>query len=623
MSSMSGSILRVSICGYNSCTYFKRAANVAVAMETLYPQKLEVRIFNCKDRTAYKTWLADEKPSLNLTGAHQSHTSSPIVWFNENEFLGGCDDFLAYVKTNLVSTSSLSAGVRSKATKEAQVNAWVSDGMTTNDPQYDYDLVVIGGGSGGIACADEAAKHGAKVALLDYVSPSEHGAKWGLGGTCVNVGCIPKKLCHQASLLGEGFEDMGHFGWNVKDKPTHDWATLCQSFRNHIRSLNFKYRVSLNEASIDYIPSLGRLVDKHTVECYDPKDASSTKSITAGRTVIAVGGRPSKLSIPGGEYAIDSDDIFQMDWTKTACGNPGKTLVIGASYVALECAGFLNGIGYDVTIMVRSILLRGFDREFSDIIGDHMKATGTKFIEKQVPEKIEKLDNGKFKVYWANGTCYDEFDTVFSAIGRSPCTDNLGCDAAGVKLGRKNKVECNEVDQSSVPNVYAIGDVVENMLELTPVAIMAGRKLARRLFKSGPNEFMDYVNIATTVFTPLEYGACGMSEEDAIEKYGEDDIEVYHSKLKPLEWELNHEKPDGFAKAKLICVISENERVVGLHILGPNAGEVTQGFAVAMRKGATKKDFDDTVGIHPTVAEDLTLLSVTKRSGLSEDKGNC
>eukprot|EP00948_MAST-09A_sp_MAST-9A-sp1_P004037 g4037.t1 len=621
---MSSAAKRVCIAGWTTCKYFKRAANVAVAIETLYPEKIQVAIFNCKDRAAYKDWLKNEVPKKNLTGAWENHTSSPIIWFNDNEYLGGCDDFLAYVKTNLMSTSSLTANPASLI--DQQRAAWKADGEQSGGKAthgYDYDLVVIGGGSGGIACADEASKHGAKVALLDYVKPSVHGTQWGLGGTCVNVGCIPKKLCHQASVLGELAADLPAFGWDTKEM-SHSWSTLCTNFKNHIRSLNFKYRVSLNEAEIDYLPQLGKLVDPHSIEVSTPGNESSAKVITAARTVIAVGGRPKPLPIPGAEFAIDSDDLFQMDWSKHPKGEPGKTCIVGASYVALETALFLKGIGYDVTVLVRSILLRGFDRESAEKIGEHMKDHGVKLHIGNSPSKIEKVGD-RYQVTY--GSTVEEFDTVISAIGRYADTDKIGLPELGVQCdGKSQKIICNNVDQTNVKNVYAIGDCVSGMLELTPVAIMAGRKLARRLFKSNAGaDFVDYWNIPTAVFTPLEYGSVGLSEEDAIDLYGEDDIEIYHSEIKPLEYELNYERQSvpNHCKAKLICLISEDEKVIGMHYLGPNAGEITQGFAVAMRKGATYEDFRNTIGIHPTCAEDLTLLKVTKRSGESADKDNC
>jgi len=318
---------------------------------------------------------------------------------------------------------------------------------------------------------------------------------------------------------------------------------------------------------------------------------------------------------------MGSDDVFQMDWNATEKKEPGKTLVVGASYVALECAGFFSALGYDTTVMVRSILLRGFDREYSDKIGEYMEQTGTKFIKGSVPSKIEKTDQGQYKVFWSKDNTEESavYDTVIAAIGRYADTTKLGLAEAKVETVKNGKIVCAGLnDQTSVPNIYAIGDVVDGMQELTPVAIQAGIFLARRLYGNS-TQTMNYDLIPTTVFTPIEYGACGLSEEDALAKYGDSDIEIYHKELSPLEWELVHEKPKGIARAKLICVKSEKSRVVGLHVLGPNCGEITQGFALGMKLGATFQDFCDTIGIHPTVAEDFTTLAVTKASG--EDAG--
>lgn len=477
--------------------------------------------------------------------------------------------------------------------------------------EYDYDLVVIGGGSGGLACSKEAAELGKRVAVLDFVKPSPAGSTWGLGGTCVNVGCIPKKLMHRAALLGEAIVDAQSFGWPTM-KPGHSWDTLVESVQSHIQSLNFGYRVALKDKNVTYLNALGRFEDAHTISATDAE--GNVTRVTSARFVVAVGGRPSPLTCEGGELAISSDDLFSL---KSA---PGKTLVVGASYVALECAGFLTALGYDTSVMVRSILLRGFDRECVDRIGQHMVDEGTKFINKAVPQSLVRLPSGKIQVTWEGGQ--DEFDTVFCAIGRSADTTLLNLPAAGVTPSPRNgKLECTH-ETTEVPHIHAIGDVMQGCPELTPVAIRAGRLLAQRLF-AGSREAMDYGKICTTVFTPLEYGTCGLTEEQAKEKIGEENLEVFHSSFTPLEWSVVHHKPADRCFAKLICDKRSDNLVVGLHFLGPNAGEVTQGFGVAMKLGATYADFTATVGIHPTTAEELTDLSVTKASGASASKGGC
>jgi thioredoxin reductase (NADPH) len=486
--------------------------------------------------------------------------------------------------------------------------------------KYDYDIVCIGGGSGGLALTKEAATLGANVACLDFVKPSSHGTTWGIGGTCVNVGCIPKKLCHRAAILGEeAHHDAAAFGWEMP-KGTHNWHKLMENVHDYVSGLNFKYRVALREKKVKYLNELGSIKDAHTLQLTNKKGV--VKTITAGRIVIAVGGRPTQLDCPGGEHAIDSDDVFQQSWEGKT---PGKTLVVGASYVALECAGFLQGVGYDTTIMVRSILLRGFDQEYANYIGDFMEKVGMKFLRSATPTKIVKMDDGKFQVFWnQNGVeGSDIYDTVIAAIGRKPDTSKLGLENVGVKTAPSGKIICaNGNEQTSVPNIYAIGDCVHDMLELTPVAVQSAVLLAKRLYGNS-KQTMAYDLIATTVFTPIEYGACGLSEEDAIARFGAEDVEVYHKEVSPLEWQLVKSKPEGIARCKLICLKSDNLRIVGMHILAPNSGEIMQGFAAAMRKGSTYHDFQDTVGIHPTVAEDFTTLTITKSSGADAAASGC
>ena len=475
------------------------------------------------------------------------------------------------------------------------------------------------------AAAKEAAKLGAKVACLDFVKPSPAGTTWGLGGTCVNVGCIPKKLMHQAGILGESFSDAKEYGWKIASEG-HDWQKMVQSIGDHIGSLNFGYRTALRDNNVTYMNAYGAFVDPHTITA--TKKNGKVETLTADKFVIAVGGRPSYLDAPGAkECCITSDDIFSLQEA------PGKTLCVGASYISLETAGFLTALGYDTTVAIRSIPLRGFDTEIAEKLVGHMERHGTTFMRDSQPSKFEKLENGKIKVTVKNtvfGSEFDaEFDTVVLAVGRYAVTEGLNLGAAGVEFNPKNgKIPCVD-EQSNVPHIFAIGDVLDTRQELTPVAIKAGMRLVRRVF-AGAKEKMDYDLVPTTVFTPLEYGCIGMSEELAIETYGEDNVEVYQSYFKPLEWTVNHEEHDGVAHrednacySKLITNLADGERVVGFHYVGPNAGEVTQGYAVAMKMGATKRDFDDTVGIHPTVSEEFTLLSITKRSGVDASKKGC
>uniref|UniRef100_A0A8C5D234 Thioredoxin reductase 2 n=1 Tax=Gadus morhua TaxID=8049 RepID=A0A8C5D234_GADMO len=422
--------------------------------------------------------------------------------------------------------------------------------------KYDYDLVVIGGGSGGLACSKEAAQLGQKVAVLDYVEPSAKGTKWGLGGTCVNVGCIPKKLMHQAALLGTAVKDARKYGWKIKDPVSHDWETMAEAVQNHVRSLNWGHR------------------------------------------------------IPGAmEHGITSDDIF---WLKEA---PGKTL----------CAGFLTGIGQDTKVMVRSIALRGFDQQMAGLVTDHMQAYGTRFAWGCVPQRVDKLPSGALQVTWADTRTgkeeTDSFDSVLWAVGRAPEAKALGLDKVGVEVNRETgKIVVGADESTSVSNIYAFGDIGEGRPELTPTAVKAGRLLARRLAGQS-TQLMDYDNVATTVFTPLEYSCVGLSEEEAVGRHGQDAIEVYHAFYKPLEFTVaERDASQCYIKVRSLTPF---DRILGLHYTGPNAGEVMQGFSLALRCGATLSHLKETVGIHPTCAEELTKVSITKRSGLDATVTGC
>jgi thioredoxin reductase (NADPH) len=538
------------------------------------------------------------------------------------EFIGGHDDTLDWLRKFATPQADVTNGVTAPVTM-------VPDGHVPNHA-YDYDLVIIGGGSGGLAASKEAASFGARVAVLDYVKPSPAGSTWGLGGTCVNVGCIPKKLMHYAAVLNANRKmDAPHYGvgvsssqfeeWmgmsqDVEDKSDmHSWELLKTNVQNHIRGLNFKYRVDLREKNVTYLNMLGKFLDKNTLETVDKKGNKGT--VTASRFLIAVGGRPSPLACEGGELAISSDDIFSLNQ------DPGKVLCVGASYISLECAGFLRGIGKDVTVAVRSILLRGFDRECAGMIGDYMRGEGIKFREEVVPTKLVKTEEGKISVTFSNGD-EEEFDTVLAAIGRTGDTEKLGLENVGIAVNPKNSKISAKLEQTSVPNIYVIGDVMDGCPELTPVAIHAGRMLSRRLFGGSPSSIMDYRNVCTTVFTPIEYGTVGYSEEDAKNEYGDDNVEVYHKYFIPLEWSLSHSRSEhqGFCKA---IVEKASRKVLGLHYLGPNAGEVMQGFGTAMKLGCKFEDIIETVGIHPTTAEEFTTLSITKASGSDAKASGC
>ncbi len=485
----------------------------------------------------------------------------------------------------------------------------------------EYDLAVIGGGSGGMAAAKEAAAHGAKVVLFDYVKPSTQGTKWGLGGTCVNVGCVPKKLMHYAANIGHSLHaDAAKFGFDfAAQPPSFKWETLVNTVQDHVHKLNFGYRTGLRSAKVKYVNAHASFADANTLT-YTVKGAE--EKVTAKNILIATGGRPVVPDDVEGarECAITSDDLFSYDKT------PGKTLVVGASYIALECAGLLTGLGFETHVAVRSILLRGFDRQCADKIGEIMRVTGTRF-RNELPTKMANTDAGRIAVTFASGN-NEEFDTVLYATGRYADTKGLALDKAGVEALPDGKFAVNEYEQTNVPSVYAIGDILKGRPELTPVAIKTGELLARRLF-AGSDVKMDWNLVPTTVFTPAEYGAVGYSEEDAINVFGAENVETYLWEFTTLEhaaahrekveWERENEFDADMPPSclcKLVTLPKDNNRVVGFHFVGPNAGEITQGYAVAMRAGATKADFDNTVGIHPTDSEAFVTMTVTRSSGL-------
>lgn len=612
------------IAGWSTCAFYKRASGVLASISLLFPTRIKVVEHAFPSRDAYRAWLIDGgfRTQVQDPRAHK-HTSSPFAWIskagdttalrgaeslpdpaNVESFIGGCDDTLEWCRVFCAPSSD-------KSKSEASMQ---DDGHSA-DHEYDYDLIVIGGGSGGLAASKEAAKLGARVAVLDFVKPSPQGTTWGLGGTCVNVGCIPKKLMHTAALINESVhQDSKPFGIMAEEqKFAHTWETMRENVNNYIRGLNFKYRVTLRENEVTYFNKLGRFVDAHTLEVTDKKGKVST--MTASRFLVAVGGRPTSLDCEGGELAISSDDIFSLK------ESPGKTLCIGASYISLECAGFLAGLGYDTTVAVRSILLRGFDRECADWIGKYMEDHGVKFKKEVTPKKLEKLPSGKIQVTLSDDSV-DEYDTVMVAIGRQADTDKLGLENVNIETNPKNKKIYTKFEQTSCPNIYAIGDVMEGCQELTPVAIQAGLSLSRRLF-GGSKEPMDYKNVCTTVFTPIEYGTVGYSEEEAGEVFGKENIEIYHKQFIPLEWSITESRTHHEAFVKVICDKMDDMKIIGIHFIGPNAGEVMQGYAVAIKKGIKFKDLEDTVGIHPTSAEEIVTMSVTKSSGADASAGGC
>jgi thioredoxin reductase (NADPH) len=476
--------------------------------------------------------------------------------------------------------------------------------------KYEYDLAVVGGGSGGLAAAKEAANCGARVILFDYVEPSTQGNSWGVGGTCINVGCVPKKLMHHAAICGELFQDARKFGWELSPssnaKPAFHWAELVETVVNHVRSLSFSSSSALSKAGVKYVNAYAAFESPHTLR-YDSRNDSflseaGKSTVSAANILVATGTRPIvPTDVEGAiEHSITSDDIF---WDKKV---PGKTLCVGSGYISLETAGILNSLGFDTTVAMRSNeILRSFDSDCAAKVFDLMNDVGIRFFREKIPKRIDKGANGTLHVTFEGEEEAEEYDTVLYAIGREACTSGLELHRAGVGTTENGKIVCDDKDRTNVPHIYAVGDVVESRPELTPVAVQCGRYLSRRLF-NGSTETMDYdgLKVPTAVFTPFEYGCVGESEDTAETVYGKNNVDCFLWSWKSLELEasnrLKHESIDEGSYepispncfAKLICLKSEGNRIVGFHFVGPNAGEVLQGFSLALNLGATKSDFD-------------------------------
>ncbi|KAJ5066210.1 thioredoxin reductase 1 cytoplasmic [Anaeramoeba ignava] len=486
---------------------------------------------------------------------------------------------------------------------------------------YQYDLAVIGGGSGGLSVSQKAAELGAKVALMDYVEPTLRGSKWGIGGACPNVGCIPKKLLHAAAQSRENLHFSTFYGWDVDPiNAKHNWNLMINNVQSYIRSLNWGYKVKLRQKGIDYLNFFARLKSEHEIELVR-KGSDDVKLITAENIVIATGGTPIIPQVPGGEHCITSNDLFSLPTP------PGKTLILGAAYIGLEAAGVLSGLGFDTSVMVRSKVLRKFDQQMAKMIQNNLARKGVAFLHKSVLKEIKKIQNNNNSKYLVSFQNIEngqekqaEFDTVLSAIGRRAQTQRMNLEKIGIALDKEGKIAQKNC-QSSVKNIYAIGDVSSGSPELTPFAISQGKLLAFRLYGDSTQK-TDYSLIPTAVFTPLEYGSAGLSEEEAISTYKLENIEVYHSYFTPLEFALPH-FAENECYIKVICNKLENEKILGIHYFGPNAGEIIQGFAASMKCGITKSQLDSTLGIHPTCAENFTNLDVTKRSGKDPKKTGC
>ena len=443
-----------------------------------------------------------------------------------------------------------------------------------------WDLIVIGGGSGGLACAQRAARHGARVAVAE---PGQ------LGGTCVNVGCVPKKIMYHAADVAHALVDAADYGFTI-GKTQHDWAALKSRRDSYVERLRGIYRENLDKSGAELFRARAHIAAPGRVAIGD--DVHEARHV-----VVATGGRPLVPDIPGAGHGLTSDGFFELERM------PARVAIIGSGYVAAELSGVFAALGSRVTLAIRyDHVLRSFDRMLSTRLMAAMQADGIEIVHYAVPTALEPSPEGH-RIRLAGGATLGPFDAVIWAVGRVPNTEQLGLREAGVTIGEDGEVATDLRQDTNVDGIHAIGDVTARM-ELTPVAIAAGRRLADRLFGGDPARHLDYHMVPTVVFSHPPIGTVGLSEEDAREAFG-DGVEVFSHDFMPLYHGITQRRRR--AEVKLVCTGRER-RIIGLHAIGMGADELLQGFAVALRLGATKRDFDDTVAIHPTSAEELVTL---------------
>ncbi len=452
----------------------------------------------------------------------------------------------------------------------------------------DYDLFVIGGGSGGVRCARIAASHGARVAIAEE-------RYW--GGTCVNVGCVPKKLMVQAAEYGVWAADSHGFGWNTRPGE-HDWAALMAAKDAEIKRLNGIYVRLLETAGVDWLFERAVFIDAHTLRVGE-------RIVTAERIVIAVGGHPSWPEIDGAELGIVSDQAFHLP------ERPRRVTMVGGGYIGVEFAGIFRGLGSDVDLLYRQRMpLRGFDHDLREALVDSLQESGIRLHPSVMLHRLEQLDDGSKRLHLTDGRSFDS-DLVFFAVGRVPNTKGLGLEAAGVTAAANGAVVVDRQGATCQPNIFAIGDV-SNKMNLTPVAIAEGHHLADRLFGKQVRSW-SLEAIPTAVFSAPPIGTCGMTEEQAAEC---GPVDVYVAQFTPMRHTMSGRKRRTLMK---LVVDQASQRVVGAHMMGDDAAEMMQSIGVAMTAGATKADFDRTIGIHPTSAEEwVTLRTRTRVSGTKQ-----
>ncbi len=446
---------------------------------------------------------------------------------------------------------------------------------------YDYDLIALGAGSGGLSVVERAASYGQKCAVV------EHGK---MGGTCVNVGCVPKKIMWFGANLSHSLDDAKSYGFDVK-KQGFDWAHLIAKREAYISGINNWYHGYLKDLGIDELKGSASFIDPHCIEI-------DGKRYSAKHIAIATGTIPTIPDIPGAEHAITSDGFFALNQ------RPDRVAIVGSGYIAVELAGVLNSLGTEVTMYLRKRhVLGNFDSMLSSTLFDELKKSGVQLKTESQIRKITKLDDGLLEIEDLEDKTQTGLDQVLFAVGRSPDHSSLKIENSGVELDDRGYVITDLYQNTNQGNIFALGDVT-GRAPLTPVAIAAGRRLADRLYDHQSDRHLDYQNIATVVFSHPPIGTVGLTEAEAIGQHG-DQIKIYQTSFTAMYNSISdHPVPTAM---KLVC-LGEQEKVIGCHIIGPGADEMLQGFAVAMRMGATKKDFDDTVAIHPTSAEELVTM---------------
>ncbi|AUT00105.1 glutathione-disulfide reductase [Nostoc sp. CENA543] len=447
---------------------------------------------------------------------------------------------------------------------------------------YDFDLFVIGAGSGGIATARRAAEYGAKVGIAEFDR---------LGGTCVNRGCVPKKLMVYASRFPGAMEEAQGYGWSPVQSSLN-WEEMITRVNNEVTRLNGIYQRMLDNSKVQIYQGRAKFIDSHTIEIGDTK-------VTADKILIAVGGTPVRPDVPGIEHALISDDVFNMN------PQPKRIVILGGGYIGCEFACILNGLGTEVIQVIRQDkILRGFDDDLRTEIQEGMIRHGIRIINNIKTVEITKTDNGvSVKVQT------DEEENILAdavslaALGRKPNTDNIGLENTGVKVDEAGMILVDQYSRTAEEHIYAVGDCTSKF-QLTPVAINEGRALADTVF-GGKSRVMSYENIPTAIFTSPEAATVGLTEAEAIEKYGSDRIKVYRSRFRPMYYTLAGKEEKTMMK---LVVNQETDQVLGAHMVGDYAAEIIQGVAIAVKMGAKKADFDATVGIHPSSAEEFVTM---------------